>query len=204
MARFSFALLRKLPAREKRITLPTLFTFVRIILTPCIVVSMVYEHWGAAFWLFVIAAATDAVDGALARLRNERTFLGACLDPIADKLLILSVFFTLAFVQSPLFSIPHWFVLFVLCKELLLVGGAVAIFAWQGHLEIRPTWLGKTTTLVQILFIVWLFACYFFAWVPIKTYYTMLAVVFVLVAASLMHYASIGFRTVLGIGARRS
>jgi len=186
--------LRKLPAREKKITLSTILTIVRIILVPIIVAAMVMHYWGTSFLLFVIAAITDCLDGTLARLLNQKTFLGAFLDPLADKLLILSCFFTLAFVQSPLFAIPKWFVWFVLCKEVLQLSGAVFVYLRKGHIEIRPTILGKVTATAQMCFIIWLFACYFFQWVPIKTYYTMLGLLLILITVSLLQYARIGIR----------
>lgn len=194
MAKLSFNFFKRLPDREKKITLSTMLTLLRIALAPFIVCAMLYAHWGAAFVLFCIAALSDVLDGYLARWLDERTFLGACLDPIADKLLLLSCFFTLAFVHSPLFSIPLWFVLLVLLKELILVVGAIILYWIKGHIEIHPTVLGKTTTVVQMGFIIWLFACYFFNWIPVKTYYSMLGLVMLLVFASLAHYILIGIR----------
>ena len=185
---------KRLPAREKKITWSTMFTLARIALVPFIIGCMIVGYWGTAFVLFLAAALTDVIDGNLARLLNEKTFLGACLDPIADKFLILAIFATFAFVAMLLFSIPSWFVWLVLCKEMLLLGGAVLVYRMQGHITVQPTILGKVTTLVQIIFIVWLFACYFFHWLPVKTYYTMLGIVLVLVFASFIDYMRIGFR----------
>ena len=187
-------LFSKLPPEEKRITLSTLFTLGRIALTPFIVCAMIAGQWGAAFWLFVVASSFDIIDGNLARLLNEQTFLGACLDPIADKILLVSCFATLAFVQSPLFSIPLWFVLLVLCKDLIIIFGSVSIFWFKGHLEVNPTFLGKATTVAQVWFIIWLFACYFFGWLPVKTYYTALGVLFSLIVLSLLQYVYLGLK----------
>jgi len=192
VAKLTARLFHNLPPEEKRITVSTLFTLTRIVLTPCIVIAMVMHQWGVAFWLFLIAAFTDVADGNIARLFNQKTFLGACLDPIADKFLLISCFATLAFVQSPLFSIPLWFVLLVLCKELVIVVGSFSIYIARGHLEVQPTILGKITTFVQVLFIIWLFACYFFHWLPIKTYATMLGVLFFLIVFSLVQYVRLG------------
>ncbi len=186
--------LKNLPAHEKKLTLSSLFTLARIALVPFIVGAMIAQQWGVAFFLFVVASATDFFDGYIARLRNEQTFLGACLDPLADKLLVLSCFFTLAFVSTPFFKLPSWFVWAVLFKELILIVGAGAMYAIKGHLEVRPTWLSKITTVVQLSFIAWLFACYFFGWFPVKTYYTMLGVVLVMVFAALVQYAVIGMK----------
>jgi len=176
-------------ARERAVTVSTIFTIGRIILTPCIVYAMLTAHWGTAFWVFVFAALTDVIDGGLARLLDQRTALGACLDPIADKVLLLSCFATLSFIRTPLFAIPHWFVSFVIAKEFLLVGGAVALYYMRGYVDIYATKLGKATTLAQVSFIIWLFACYFFHWVPVKTYYAALGIVTCMVSASLLHYS---------------
>ena len=134
------------------------------------------------------------LDGCIARFCNQQTFLGACLDPIADKLLLLGCFFALAFMQTPLFAIPQWFVYIVLIKELTIIGGAAFLIITASADTIRPTLLGKLSTVMQMLFIVWLFACYFFHWVPIKTYWTMLSLLLFLVLASLVHYVLIGIR----------
>jgi cardiolipin synthase (CMP-forming) len=192
--RINLNLLKRLPPEEKRITIPTVFTLIRILLTPFIVISMIAGNWGFAFGLFLTACITDTIDGSLARYLNAKTFLGACLDPIGDKLLILSIFFTLAFVKTPLFVIPLWFVLLVLCKELILVFGALFLFIRKGNLEVRPTMLGKLTTVAQMSFIMWLFACYFFRWMPVKTYYTMLSILLLLIGLSLIQYMRIGLQ----------
>lgn len=189
---FSYPLAKK----EWRITVPTLFTILRIILVPWIVATMVEQQWGLSFYLFIAAAGTDMIDGALARLCNAKTFLGACLDALADKLLLISCFATLAFVHSPLFSIPRWFVFLVLIKELVMIGGSFVVYLMKGFIEIKPTLLGKMTTFVQICFIVWLFSCYFFKWLPVKTYFFMLGLLTVLSVACLLHYILIAIRFV--------
>jgi len=185
-------LFKNLPPEETRITFSTMLTLARIVLTPFIVVAMIVGHWGVAFWLFVISALFDTLDGNVARWFNQQTFLGACLDPIADKILLISCFATLAFIDGPLFSIPKWFVLLVLAKELLVIGGSFFIYFVKGHLEVKPTILGKSTTVAQVWFIIWLFACYFFGWLPVKTYYTALGILFVLVVLSLIQYIRLG------------
>jgi phosphatidylglycerophosphate synthase len=109
LSRFTLRIFNRLPDAEKRITIPTLFTLTRIIIVPVIIDAMINDRWGIAFFFFVFACVTDLIDGFLARLLNEKTFLGACLDPVADKLLLLSCFSTLAFVSTPLFSVPPSF-----------------------------------------------------------------------------------------------
>lgn len=187
-------LFRDLPAEEFRLTIPTMLTCARIVLVPFIVVSMILHLWGTAFILFFAAAITDCLDGNLARLWHEKTFLGACMDPIADKLLLISFFFTLVFLETPLFPVPLWFVLLVLLKESIVIFGAAFILLSGRHLDVRPTFLGKATTVVQMVFIMWLFACYYFHWLPVKTYYMMLALMISMIILSFMQYARIGFK----------
>jgi cardiolipin synthase (CMP-forming) len=194
MAKLTARLLKSLPPHETRLTLSTVLTIMRIVMAPIIVAAMVMHAWGVAFWLFVISAAFDVLDGNLARWLKQETFLGACLDPIADKILIISCFATLAFVQSPLFSIPLWFVLLVLCKELIILSGSTLIYFVKGHLSVHPMVLGKATMVAQVFFIMWLFACYFFGWVPVRTYYTALGVLLLLIVLTLLQYVRIGLQ----------
>ncbi len=197
MRKLSFKMIQRLPDHEKRITLSTCFTLARVLLTPIIVGAMIMHQWGIAVSCFVLASLTDMIDGNLARLRGEKTFLGALLDPIADKILLLSIFFTLAFVRSPLFNVPKWFVWVVLIKEVLQGVGFVVVYMINGHIKIEPRLVGKMTTVAQMLFIMWLFMCYFFNWVPIKTYYTALGILLVLVCASFVQYVYMGIKWVL-------
>lgn len=196
MKKFSFHLLKSLPAHEKKITISTFLTLIRFALIPFIVIAMIMQAWHIAFTLFIVAGITDVLDGWLARLLNQRTFLGAALDPLADKILMIAVFATLSFAQSPLFTIPHWFVMLVLIKELIQIAGAIYIYIRKGHLAIAPTWLGKSLGLAQTVFVSWLFACYFFHWVPVKTYYAMLTAVTTLVILTFIDYLRIGFAQV--------
>ena len=196
LSQFTLRIFRHLPDAEKRITIPTTFTLLRIILVPFIVGVMIVGCWGYAFFFFVFACFTDIIDGLLARLLNEKTFLGACLDPIADKFLLISCFFTLAFISTPLFLIPQWFVFFVMSKEMILVVGSFIMYRLYGHLDVQPTLLGKTTTCIQMIFIMWLFACYFFCWLPINTYYTMLGIMMFFIGASFIQYVRIALRMI--------
>jgi cardiolipin synthase len=194
LSQFTLKIFNHLPHEELRVTIPTLFTLLRIALVPFVVGCMVSGWWGAAFIFFVGACATDIIDGLLARLLNEKTFLGACLDPVADKLLLLSCFLTLAYVNTALFLIPRWFVFFVVSKEIIQIAGAFFIYYVRGHIDVQPTWLGKITTCMQMIFIIWLFACYFFCLMPIKTYYTMLGIMIFFISASFGQYVRIGIR----------
>lgn len=198
MKKLTWKSLSRIPLHERRITFSTMITIMRIILAPCVVVAMMYGTWGKAFILFLIASMTDFLDGNMARLLNEQTFLGACLDPIADKILLVPCFMTLAFIKTPLFIIPLWFVLVVLIRELIVLGGAVMVYYVNGYIAIKPPLLSKLTTMMQMIFIIWLFACYFFQWEPKRTYFTMLSLLLVLVVSSLLQYIYIGVSQLKG------
>lgn len=192
MIKLNFRFFKRLPAKEKRLTISTILTLMRIAMTPLIVYCMVKGLWYQAGILFIGASLTDILDGNIARWRQEQTFLGACLDPIADKFLIISCFFTLAFIRSPLFIIPSWFFGILLVKEILLIAGAIVLYGVKGYINVRPILLGKVATCTQMLFIIWIFMCYFLQWFPIKTYYVALSILVVLMIGSLLQYGVMG------------
>ena len=178
----------------QKLTISTVLTLMRIMCVPFIIWAMMRQAWGLAGVLFGFAALTDILDGALARWLDERTVLGAYLDPIADKLLVLSCYTALLFIESPLCKIPRWFVIIVLIKEVLLLAGASYLGIIQQSITIKPTLLGKISMLVQTCFILWLFACLYFQWVPLKTFYVVLWSVILLIGVSFIQYVTIGLR----------
>lgn len=173
---------------KRYITIPTWFTIARIALIPFIVFALLGHAWDYAFWLFALAALTDLVDGALARVLNERSFLGACLDPIADKLLVVSVFAALAYESAPSTVIPAWFVWLILAKELTLIVGACIIYFRAGSVQIKPCWLGKLSMLAQSLFVAFLFIGYFISWLPYEAIAHCILVLALLAIAALISY----------------
>lgn len=192
-------LLYQIAHREKIVTISTLITLTRVVLIPFIIIAILSCQWKTALIIFITASATDMIDGGLARYLNERTFVGACLDPIADKLLVLSCFFTFAFVQSTLFTIPHWFFWLVFIKEVVLVGGFLIIYSIRGHTDVQPCLLGKISTVVQMGFIMWLMICSHFNYVPTDSIRIILAASLALVFASLIQYGLRGLRWLYGI-----
>lgn len=194
MQKFSFSLFSKLPAKEFRFTIPTVLTLFRIILVPGIVTAMVFGRWGITFSLFFTASVTDLLDGTIARLYNQKTFLGACLDPLADKLLLVSCFATLAWTNCLPFIVPLWFVFLVLFKELLMICGFLYISYTKGFSDVCPNMLGKAVAALQMVFIMWIFACYFYGWLPTKTYYFFLYSITILIISSFIGYAQVGIR----------
>ena len=125
----------------------------RIALIPGLVLALVAQAYILAGSLFVFAAATDVLDGALARYLQRETALGALLDSIADKMLLLASYLSLMMIPLPGMSLPIWFIGFILLYDSALMIGA---WCWGA---LRPTTLGRLASLCQILFILWLFGC---------------------------------------------
>jgi cardiolipin synthase len=182
---------------KQKLTLSTWLTLSRIGLTPFIVYALVLHEWGIAATLFVIASITDMLDGTIARWRNEHTELGACLDPVADKILLLSCFSTLAVIKSSALGIPGWFASLVIAKELLILMGSGLLFCINTRFQARPTLLGKTSTVLQTFFLVWLLICHYYQWMPYKTFSLSLILVALVILASCIQYIMIGIRHLL-------
>jgi len=133
----------------------------RILLVPVIVACLVYYHPSRdglrfiALGLFLLGVLSDAVDGFVARRWRQRTELGAILDPIADKLLILSALISCSIIRGlpESMRVPAWFNLLVISRDALLVVGTLLLFALRGQWNIRPSRLGKWTTATQMLVI---------------------------------------------------
>jgi cardiolipin synthase (CMP-forming) len=127
--------------------LPNTITLIRVILIPFFVDLMIYGYYRLGLLVFVAACLTDALDGMIARLTNSKTELGAFLDPMADKLLIVSSFVTLAILTK----IPVWLVIIVVSRDIILTLGSMVIYFTGHSLSIKPSLLGKATTFLQLL-----------------------------------------------------
>jgi cardiolipin synthase (CMP-forming) len=130
-------------------TVPNQITLLRLGFLPLFIVSISYEHYRWALVILVIAGLSDAIDGLLARSLNQRSTLGAYLDPIADKLLLSSSFVILAFKHQ----IAMWLMIFVLSRDVIILVVAVVILLISGYRPFPPSILGKATTFFQIVMI---------------------------------------------------
>ena len=129
------------------LTLANRLTILRILMTPVIIVLLLYKQVGAALALFVLAGITDGLDGFVARSRGQRTALGMVLDPVADKLLLTSTVVTLTILKE----LPRWFTIIVVSRDVLLIGGSVILYMFIGKIGTPPSWLGKFTTGFQLV-----------------------------------------------------
>jgi len=127
--------------------LPNLITIGRILLVPLTVWLIISGAYGLAFLAFLAAGVSDGVDGAIARRYNRRTELGAYLDPIADKALLMSIYVALGFEGA----IPTWLVILVVSRDVLIIGAVILSWLLDRPVRVRPHMLSKINTAGQIV-----------------------------------------------------
>lgn len=133
-------------------TLANQLTFFRILLVPVFMFFMLYKKVNLAFYVFILAGITDGLDGMVARMWKQKTSLGILLDPLADKLLLTSSFIILSFssISYPN-TIPIWLTIFVVGRDVLIGSSALFIYLTRRIKTFNPTFLGKISTIFQIL-----------------------------------------------------
>lgn len=127
--------------------LPNVITIVRILAVPLTIWLIISSDYRFAFWLFVVAAISDGVDGFIAKRFNQITRLGSYLDPVADKLLLVSIYITLGFLKL----IPAWLPIVVASRDFLIVGGVLFMFMFDYPFVVKPLMLSKVNTTAQII-----------------------------------------------------
>lgn len=176
------------------VTVPNLLTVFRMVLIPVFVSLLFYQRFVLALGVFVLAGVTDGLDGLLARRFNQKSQLGTILDPIADKLMLVTAFVVLsmsAVFPKPLprhLPVPFWVTVAVISRDVFIMVGAAAINIVTGFRRFRPSMLGKINTTVQIFAIA---AIMFAVSVPYGTGYylpTIYTTVFTLAILSGAHY----------------
>jgi cardiolipin synthase len=129
--------------------IPNLITGLRILLIAPIALALLHHQLRLALGLFLVGAASDLLDGFIAKRFNWQTALGGVLDPAADKLLLATSFVVLAVMHL----VPLWLMATAVARDLIIVSGAIAYRLWLGPIEARPSMLSKLNTLCQALFI---------------------------------------------------
>lgn len=130
------------------VNLPNLITIGRLVLVPFVVAMIGRGNWDLAFVAFVAAGISDAVDGYLARRFDMRSELGAYLDPLADKALLVSIYVTLAVLGV----MPGWLAIVVVSRDMMIVGAVVLSWLLGKPVAINPSFLSKVNTVGQIGF----------------------------------------------------
>jgi cardiolipin synthase (CMP-forming) len=136
--------------KSRIFTVPNELTFLRLAFLPFFIIAIKYDHYGIALAVLVLAGLSDGLDGFLARELNQRTRLGAYLDPIADKLLLSSSYFVLALKGK----IGWWLAILVLGRDVLLLTACATILLTVGYRPFPPSIWGKATTFFELLLIV--------------------------------------------------
>lgn len=129
-------------------TIPNLITIARLILVPLVVAMIGSGRWQAAFVLFVVCGVSDAVDGFIARRFDMKSELGAYIDALADKALLMSIYVTLAIVGV----VPGWLAILVVSRDLMILMAIMLSWLMAKPVEIRPLIVSKLNTAVQIGF----------------------------------------------------
>lgn len=131
-------------------------TISRIILTPLFITAIVYSRTDIALVFFTLAIISDGLDGFIARTRNEKTLLGTILDPVADKILLISAFICLSLVNTlpPGLRLPAYVPIIVISRDAIIVLGSIIIYVVKGNVKIEPSFWGKITTFFQMMTIV--------------------------------------------------
>ena len=132
-------------------------TIIRILMIPLFITMAIYygrdkgewQRWSAIL-IFVLAAASDGVDGYIARRYNQRSQLGVILDPLADKGLLLAGIITLSFSNWG-YEFPLWFPVLVIARDVIVLAGAVALQFLNGSVRVKPSWTGKVATVLQMI-----------------------------------------------------
>jgi cardiolipin synthase len=168
------------------LTAPNQLTLLRMAFLPFIVIHLVYGRYFWALVLFLLAAVSDGLDGLLARVLKQQTRIGQYLDPIADKLLLSTMFPVL----SVLHKIPWKFTVLVLSRDICIVAVSGVLYIAAGLRDFRPSIFGKANTFAQVaaLFFVMLLLVYPVVWVNIASK-TFLRATFIFTIVSGLHYA---------------
>lgn len=128
-------------------TLPNMISLARLLSVPFNVWLILVDQWRLALVIFCLAGLSDAVDGFLAKRFDMQSRLGQYLDPIADKVLLVSIFIVLGAQQH----LPLWLVILVVSRDILIVGGVILLYAFDQPHEPKPFLLSKINTATQIV-----------------------------------------------------
>jgi cardiolipin synthase (CMP-forming) len=165
------------------LNLPNLITIGRILLVPVIVWAIASQQMQIAFLIFLIAGLSDAIDGFLAKRLGMTSDLGAHLDPLADKVLIVSIYVALGITEA----VPRWIVILVVSRDILIIGGVMLAWFLGKPIRVKPVLVSKLNTVAQIVF-----ACLVLASLAFDVAFNLAEYTIMLIVAALT-LASIGF-----------
>ena len=169
--------------------IPNCLTVSRILLIPILVIFLLEGKVSYAFWVFVVAGITDALDGFLARALKQKTDFGAFIDPIADKLLLITSFITLAALDL----LPDWICVLVVSRDVIILGGIGILMRYKRPVPIQPSLISKVTTFLQLVTVVFqLGQEYLVGYLFLNEPIIYVTALFTIISGG--HYLVIGFR----------
>ncbi len=129
--------------------IPNLLTLLRIAAAPVLVVLLSQRAYGLALTIFLLAGISDGLDGYIAKKYHYETRLGAILDPIADKVLLVSTYVMLTLLDL----LPFWLLVAIVFRDLLIIGGYLVLVILHGSVQMRPSIVSKLNTVVQLMLV---------------------------------------------------
>jgi cardiolipin synthase len=133
------------------VNVPNTLSILRILSIPVFVIFLLYDRFFVALLIFIGAGITDGLDGLIARVFNQKTAIGAYLDPIADKLMLITSFIVLAILRI----IPGWLTVIVISRDVIILLGVLLLQLTSHKVEIKPIFIGKASTVMQLVTIAW-------------------------------------------------
>ena len=127
-------------------TIPNLITILRVLLVPIFIIYIINDRMLGSLIIFVIASISDALDGFIARVFHKKSDLGAYLDPLADKILLIAAYITLAILKM----IPSWLAVLVISRDVIILLGVMVLYLNRHPVKVHPSLLSKSTTCLQI------------------------------------------------------
>ncbi len=165
--------------------LPNILSVFRLFVTSFFIIAIYYGRFKLALGLFVLQGVTDLLDGLLARLLKAKTSLGAYLDPLADKVMLVSSYIVLCIIDI----MPLWVTAIVLLRDIIVPAGFLLLYKLSYKMEVSPSLLGKITTFCQIITVAYVL------WSDVRSYEEMFFYTTAFVTAvSGLHYIYVGLR----------
>ncbi|MEE2957205.1 MAG: CDP-alcohol phosphatidyltransferase family protein [Pseudomonadota bacterium] len=129
---------------------PNLISLIRLLAVPFMIYLILNGFYFSAFWLFVAAGISDGIDGFIAKRLEQVTPLGAYLDPLADKALLVAVYISLGKMDC----LPSWLVILVVFRDVIIIGGVVLLHLLTDGVKMQPIFVSKINTLIQIILVI--------------------------------------------------
>ncbi|MBW1612506.1 MAG: CDP-alcohol phosphatidyltransferase family protein [Deltaproteobacteria bacterium] len=167
-------------------TIPNLITILRVLLVPIFVIYIINDRTLGSLIIFVIASISDALDGFIARVFHRKSDLGAYLDPLADKILLVTVYTTLAILKMT----PPWLAVLIISRDVIILLGVLVLYLNRHPVKVHPSLLSKSTTCLQVATILMILSNSYLNLEPIKIYTFWLTAGFTI--ASGLQYIRIG------------